>query len=136
MIREKIKLSLNPSDISTAHHLGTKPKNQEIDRRSIIKLCRREMRRELILACKKIRPNFIFINENLTSNRSSILFCIRKAKRTFLDVVSNCGSFDGRVYVCTKPPNPESPGARNSRVNVNTREQLQTFCQRTLKIDV
>ena len=65
LIKEKLKLNFLPTDVSTAHRLGKKPTAQGPDRRKIImKLCRRDLKRDIIHACKQAKPGF-FINESL-----------------------------------------------------------------------
>ena len=52
-IKNKVGLTIKPSDISVAHRLGRKPASQSEDRRGIIvKLCRREVKHDLMKACK------------------------------------------------------------------------------------
>ncbi len=41
---------------------------------------------------------------------------------------------DGRVFVWTKPPNPEEKDAQNMKVGINTRHRLMEFCTETLKV--
>ena len=51
IVREKLKLSLDPSEVSAAHRLSAKPKNQSANKRNIIvKLSRRETKRNHQLA--------------------------------------------------------------------------------------
>ena len=81
IVREKLKLSLDPSEVSAAHRLGAKPKNQLTDKRNIIvKLCRRETKRELISACKNLKPSGLFINENLTPKSEQHPFLAEKSQ--------------------------------------------------------
>ena len=118
------------SDILVAHRLGKKNSGQQLDRRSIIvKLCRRELRSDLISACKSARPKDFYINESLTPLRSTIQYGIRRAKRRFPGKVLAYGSQDGRVYVLTPPPNSE---ARKIKTFVNTVDQFNEFCIKTL----
>jgi predicted nuclease with TOPRIM domain len=66
IVKEKLKINLLPTDISTVHSLGKKPLHQQPDNRNIIlKLCRRDIKRDLLFACRQFKPN-IYINESLT----------------------------------------------------------------------
>ena len=48
VIKEKLKVQIAVNDISTAHRLGTKPQNQAPDNRKlIVKLCRRDVKRNI-----------------------------------------------------------------------------------------
>ena len=60
---------------------------------------------------------------------------LRKAKRRFQNIIASCGSHDGKVHVYIKPPNPSTGIARNTKVTINSQEQLQKFCERTLEIE-
>lgn len=136
LIKDKLQLNISPSDISTAHRLGKKPIQQQQDRRSlIVKLCRRDLKNDLKFACKEKKPN-LYINEDLTPIRKTIMFVLRAAKRKFPDKVSGCSSVDGKVFVWTKPPNPDIPGSRDLRISVNTRHSLEKFCTRDLSVPV
>ena len=49
MLREKLRINVKSSDVSTAHRMGLQPKSQAEDRRRIvIKFCRREIKQEII----------------------------------------------------------------------------------------
>ena len=51
LLKNKMHIELQPREINTAHRLGKKPSNQTQDKRAIIiKLCRREMKRDIISA--------------------------------------------------------------------------------------
>jgi len=134
LIKNKVKLMFKPTDISVAHRLGKKPSTQAPDRRSIIvKLCRRELKNDLLQACRATKPAGLYVNESLTQIRSTALYGLRQAKRKFPEFISGCGSKDGRVYVFIKPPNPSTPLAKNSRMFINTREKFGDLCRDVLK---
>ena len=137
VVRDRLKLEMDVTDISAAHRLGPKPKSQGPDRRKIIvKLCRRERKYDLITACKHTKPPNLFINENLTPTRNNILFSLRRAKKKFPNIVAACSSHDGKVYAWIKPPNPDAPSARNSKIFINTQDQLEDFCRKSLKVQI
>ena len=121
------------TDISAAHRLGPKPKSRGPDRRKIIvKLCRRERKYDLITACKQTKPPNLFINENW----NNILISLRCAKKKFPNIVAACSSHDGKVFAWIKPLNPDAPLARNSKLFINTQDQLQDFCRKSLKVQI
>ena len=137
VVRDRLKLEMDVTDISAAHRLGPKPKSQGPDRRKIIvKLCRRERKYDLITACKQTKPPNLFINENLTPTRNKILFSLRRGKKKFPNIVAACSSHDGKVYAWIKPPNPDAPSARNSKIFINTQDQLEDFCRKSLKVQI
>ena len=134
IVKEKLKVVLDNSNISVSHRLGSKPANQAPDRRNIIvKLCRREVKSDLMRACKKMKPPNFFINESLTRVRSTTLYGLRQARKKYPNIIGGCGSFDGSVYAYIKPPNPDSPSAKNSKVLVNTKDKFNELCENLLK---
>ena len=134
LFKDKVGYFLRNSEISVAHRLGPKPKSQSPDKRNIIvKLCRREIKNDVIKACRTVKPKNIYINESLTRTRSTALYGLRQAKKKFPDIIANCGSSDGKVYAWIKPPNPSAPDARNTKTLINTKDRFSEFCEKTLK---
>ena len=123
LFRDKLNLNVSPSEVSTAHRLGKKPSVQGADRRKLIlKLCRRDLKKEIIQVCKQVKPGF-FVNESLTPARNTILYALRQMKRASNSPVKGTATIDGRVFAWV-----EAPGAsRDLRVAVNTRAKLMQF---------
>ena len=125
---------LNPSDISTAHRIGKKPPPNHEDRRNIIfKLTRRDLKQEIINACKQRDPK-IYINESLTPTRNAISFVLRKLKRQNRDSMGGVKSFDGNVYVWM-PIDDGATEKKFRRVTVNTKIQLDDFLHKYFKVN-
>ena len=123
----KNKIGIVKTNISVAHRLGPKPTTQTPDKRNlIVKFCRREDKHDVMKAWKTVRPRNLF-----TRNRSTLM-CGLRHKR-FPDKVAGCGSFDGKVDVWLKPPNPDSPRARNTKTMVNTRDKFSELCENYFK---
>ena len=134
LVKNKVGYFLRPAEISVAHRLGKKPLNQAPDRRSlIVKLCRREVKRDLVTACRTAKPPNLYVNESLTKTRSTVLFGLRQAKKKHPNVVAGCGSADGRVFAWIMSPNPSAPNAKNVKIFINTRDKFEDFCKKTLK---
>ena len=134
LIKDKINLNINLSDISVAHRMGNKPLSQAPDKRKIIiKLCRRETKQELLKACRTVKPRNLFISESLTRVRGTALFGLRQAKKKYPDVIAGCGSYDVKVYAWVKPPNVNAPNARNTKISVNSKEKFRDLCIGTIK---
>ena len=128
LIKDKLKVNILPSDISTAYRLGRKPAVQGQDRRGLIlKLCRRDLKGDLLGASRRIRPNF-YVNENLTPARNKILYALRLIRRQHGNVVRGCSSMDGNVFVYVRPAMSASPTARDIKLLVNNYTKLQEFC--------
>ena len=129
VVKKKLKITLQPNDISVAHRSGKKPNNQSVDRRGIhVKFCRRDTKRENMMAkCDNSDPQHtLFTNECLTPKRRSILFALRQMKKKFPAIVKGCTTQDGRVYAFT----PSSTTASRDRKHlVNTHDALVQFCR-------
>ena len=80
-----------------------------------------------------MKPSKFFVNEFLTPARQTISYVLRKAKKEFPHVISGSTSFDGKVFVWVKPPNPDAPRARDLRVEVSSHSKLMDFCTKTLE---
>lgn len=78
------------------------------------------------------RPVDLFINDNLTKNRSKFLYVLRQAKRRRPDIIAGCGSHDGRVFAWIKSPDPAT---KNQKIIINSWLKLSTFCEKSLQID-
>jgi len=132
MLRDRVQLVVSDVDISLAHRIGTKSKKQGPDvRRIMFKLVRRDLKNDILNACKSIRPDF-YINESLTPNRDKIYFILRKAAKKYPKVIHHCKTFDGNVVVFLQPPMQTRGPSRLQKVTVNTREKLQDFLGRFL----
>ena len=139
LVKNQLKLNLNPEDISTAHRLGRKPDSQRPDKRNIIvKLCRRDLKHDLIRASRtQVAPRNLYVNESLTPTRKKILFHLRQMKRAHPGIVSGCSSVEGRIYAFTKPSSPSSSGSsfvrRDVRHLVNDHDTLVEFCREFIR---
>ena len=128
VVKNKLNIILQPSDISVAHRSGKKPNNQTVDRRGIhVKFCRRDTKREIMMTkCDNSDPQHtLFTNECLTPKRRSILFALRQMKKKFPAVVKGCTSQDGRVYAFT----PSTSASRDRKHLINTHDALVQFCR-------
>lgn len=134
LIQSKLRILVAPSDISVAHRIGRRSITQAADRRSIIvKLCRRDLKRDLLQASRSLKPENFYVNESLTPKRNAFLQTLRIAKRRFPEKISGCSSQDGKVCVWVRAPDRTS---RDSRVFINSFVQLEDFCTKTLKSPV
>ena len=134
LVAEKLgpDLKISSNDVSVAHRLGKKLPTAVVDRRNIIvRFCRRNMKYAIINNARKAKPSGLFINESLTPVRQKITSAIRAAKRKFPDVISGYNTVDGNIFLYIKPPNPQAPGARNTRMAIKTMNALDDFCRRT-----
>lgn len=132
LMKNKLGIIMQPSDISTSGRLGRKPSDKnKADHRSIcVKLVRHDLKTDILSTCRRAKPNF-YVNESLTPARSTILYVLRKIKRKYPNLVDGCSSIDGKVYAWVKPT--DSSSQRNSRVSVNSHLQLSEFCANVVK---
>ena len=80
IFRER-NLIINKEDISIAHRIGRKRPEGNIDNRNrIVKLTRRDLKSDIINACKQRDPK-VYINESLTPTRSTISYVLRQVKK-------------------------------------------------------
>ena len=136
ILKDKLRVTVHPNDISTSHRIGRKPVAQIPDKRSIIlKLCRRDVKYSLLQACKQQKPENLFLNESLTPIRSKIMFALRKMKRIENSRVTGCGSREGKVFAWIKHAPGSSPGSRDIKVPVNTFSALKEFTRKYMNED-
>ena len=134
LVKDHLSLEIQISDINTAHRLGTKRLNQTADKRHIIvKFCRRDVKRDVIMASKRQTNPRIYVNESLTPTGKSIYDALRKMKREHPTLVKGCSTIDGRVYAFTKPITP-APNARDQRHHITNIDSLKEFCRTFVKM--
>jgi hypothetical protein len=127
LVKDKLKLNLQRSDLSVCHRLGRKPVSQQPDKRNIVvKLCRRDLKADILYACRQVKPN-MYVNESLTPIRGTIMYVLRQMKKKFPDKVSGCSSLDGKVFAWVRPAGPAVAGSRNVRWPINSLLKLQQF---------
>ena len=126
VVKECLKIEIKKEDISVSHRLGPKSAAQGQDKRSIIaKFCRRDHKRDLILASRSLKPQNFFVNESLTPLRRKIGAALRRAKKLPHNRVSGMTTIDGRIFAWGKST---TEGTRDSRYCVNTLQALEDFC--------
>ena len=114
--------------------------NQTSDRRKvIIKLCRRDLKKDIIYACKQThrasgsnssRPG-LFANESLTPLRNTILYSLRQMKRDpdCQGIIKGTSTYDGKVYVWIRP----STAPKDIRIPINSKGSLVKFVDEHIK---
>ena len=137
VLKDKMKLEINPNDISVCHRLGPKPLNQAVDKRPlVIRFCRRDLKRQ-ILFTKRDNDNqndTLYTNESLTKKRREIMFVLRKMRNFHRDIVTGCSTLEGKCYAYTKMPTSlPNTRARDRKHVINTQEALAKFCSEYIK---
>lgn len=129
VVDDKLHVKMSPSDISTAHRIGKKPET-EIDRRNIIvKLCRRDLKHDIIQACRTIKPD-LYVNESLTPVRNTIFYVLRKIKKDFPTKIAGCNTSEGKVYAWVKAKKADD---KDDRILVNSLLKLEDICTKIVK---
>ena len=130
LVKDQLKMNLSPHEISVAHRIGSKPPGAFVDKRSIIvKLCRRDTKRELLSNQRRVKPAGFFINENLTPMRNTIMYALRKMRHFPDSRVKGCSSHDGKVYAWVKTSPNAGPSVKDTRIPVNSREKLEEISE-------
>ena len=132
LLRSAVQYELQRPGLSTALRLGVRPSHNSPDKRSVLlKLQNEETKKDILLACRRVRPRGLFANEDLTPHRASLLFALRRAKKSANGKMTGCGSYNGRVFMYLQPPNPD---ARQQRVYVESFDKLKKLCLQELDI--
>ena len=112
------------NDVDIAHRLG-KPKTDGPDRRNIIvKLTRRENKHRILQACRRKKPQSLYVNESVSKSRSTIMYVLRKVKKDFPEKIGSAMTEDCNVRVLL--PSQEEP-RRSVKHTVNTRRELEAL---------
>lgn len=136
IFREKLQLNIPPHDITVSHRIGKRNLDNTDKRSILVKLARNEIKNDILTACKTRKPERIYINENLSPARNTIMYVLRKAKKDFPNIVSGYNSMDGNVYAWINPPNMNASGARASRMQINDYNKLSHFCTEIINSSV
>ena len=116
--------------MSVSHRLGSKPRQQGQDTRPIIvKFCRRDVKYSIRHSCRSLRPKDLFVNESLTPVRNQIFKTLRYIRKQHNDIVTGCGTSDGKIFAYTKSSPTTAEGAGDKRHCINTMEALNQFCR-------
>ena len=137
-LKRTLKINLPENSIQRAARIGKKPTNStSADRRSIIlTLSSHELVQDTIRTAKTVKPQNVYLNENLTPTKHKIMQILRKSRRIYGNKISGCSSRHGRVSVWLKPPHPHVEGAQNLRMNINSYGELTDFCTRVLEVSL
>ena len=127
VLLDKLKYKLPKDSVSISHRLGPIPTRGE-DRRSIIaKLCRRDLKTDILKAAKTVKPENLYINESLTPVRRTIHYVLRKARKKYPEKITGISTLDGKVIVYVKP-NRANRNSRDIKFIINSRAKLDKFC--------
>lgn len=134
ILKLKLNYELKPDDLLTAFRIGKKTINQTVDKRSIVvKLRDRDMKHDLLMSARRVKPVKLYLNENLTPGRSTLLYVLRQVKKTHPEKIDACGSYDGRIYVWLRST---LPGAKNTKVFLNSETKLQSFLEKSIGVQI
>jgi len=104
-------------------------------RKILFKLVRRDLKADILNACRNARPDF-YVNESLTPSRDKIYFILRKAARKYPEKIHHCKTFDGNVTVYMQPQRTTRGPPRLDKIILNTRQKLMDFLQNTLSSSI
>ena len=129
LLKDVLHIELKKEEISVTHRLGRKPAQGPDSRSITAKFCRRDAKRDILLACRSQKPRILYIKESLTKLRQKIALALRKARRRPASPITAITTFDGRIFTWVKN---NTEGERDLRCCINTLPALEDFCQRHL----
>ena len=136
MLKDKIRLNEDKSQISVSHRVGSKPKRQGPDNRKILfKLVQRDLNSDILSACRQFKPD-VYINESLTPTRDKVYYVLRKVAKKFPLVIHYCKTLEGNVTVFLQSGRVTRTERNNNqrlpKQVINTRKQLDEFLMKKL----
>ena len=129
MVKQKLNVDLVASDINTCHRLGPVRGNSR-RRNIIVKLCRRDKKKEIVSASKQLKSRNFACQESLTPLRRTIYHALRKIKQDHPTIVKGCSTQEGKIFAYT---DPAAPGQKDQRHHIATMDDLKEFCQTYVK---
>ena len=133
MLKKKLKCNVNAEELLDAHRIGKKPVSQKPDRRNIlVRFRHRELRDDILKAARSVKPVGLYVNENLTPLKSTMLYTLRRAKKLHPGKIDGCGSYNGRVFVWLRS---SEPSQRNKKVVVSNIAMLDEFLKQCIGVD-
>ena len=139
MIKQDLKLNISINDLSVAHRVGHRRQQGPSQRNIMLKLCRRDIKYDILSACKQQRPAF-YVNESLTPTRSKILFILRQAKKKYPTKIKSIRSYDGSITVYLPPVGRAAaealPLSQLRKRIINTRKQLERLLEEELQTTI
>ena len=138
IVKENLNVDLAPQDINTCHRLQPRKRsatNAPIKTNIVIKFCRRDLKKKVIMASKKKRTDpKLFANESLTTTRRNIFQALRKMKADNNSQVKGCTTMDGKIYAYTKPLANQRTDQKHHISNmVDLRDFCRKFVQKPLE---
>ena len=132
LLRSKIQYEHSSVNILSAYRVGARSSVQSPDLRSLmLKLRDEDTKRDILSACRTVKPSDLYANDDLTPLRANMLYLLRRAKSKSSGKLVACGSSNGNVYAFIKPPNDSG---RNQKVYIKTMDKLKSLFDRELGI--
>ena len=97
----------------------------------MVRLANAEIKNDILTACRTAKPSGLFVNENLTPLRASILYTLRQIKKRRPDKIEFCGSREGRVFCWIKPTNDHG---KNRKLFINTLDSFKGYFYKYLRV--
>ena len=132
VLKDKLKIELQPNEISVCHRLGPKPKTHGPDTRPLtVRFCRRDTKRQILFTKRdnSDEATTLHVNESLTPKRRTIMFALRQIRKAHPTIITGCNTLEGRCFAYTKMPDslPNSRSKDRKHV-INTHDALVAFC--------
>ena len=136
LVNRHLGVVIVPNDINTSHRLQPKKRSSAsagpIRTNIIVKLCKRDLKKRIILASKKgnRKDAVLYANESLTPQRRMIFNSLRRMKADKNTVVRGCSTVDGKIFAFT-PPLPNQ--RMDQKHHISNLEALKVFCREYVK---
>ena len=98
-MRGTYRLFLAPTDVVHSRIIGKKPSAANPDKMSILlKISSEETKKKLFDASKSLQTQYVYLRDDLTKTRNSIVHALRKAKEYAPEVFKCYNSIDVNAY--------------------------------------
>ena len=131
LLKDHLNVDIELADISTTHRLGPVKRATPRKRNITVKLCRRDLKKQIIIASKSRRTNAtVFANESLTPIRRTMFHALRRMHSDETTTIKGCTTLDGKIYAFTPPI---ARGGRDQKHYIPNMEALHDFCRTYVK---
>ena len=127
VLQQKLLLIIPTAKFVSASRLG---KQNSAKKAILVKMKSSADKENVKKACKAMKPNNFFANDDLSAEKQTILYVVRQAKKKFPSIVKGYSSTDGRLfaYIKNEDETENEASRRDRRVAVGNVQKLRAFC--------
>ena len=97
LFKEKLNVTLQPSDIDRTHRLGAFDKSRKFVRAIVVKFTNYDAREAVFSQRKRLFGSGLYLNDHLTTIRARLMYIARQYKKK--NLLTNVWSAEGRVLI-------------------------------------